>query len=48
MEAEKGHSKNILQIRKKCLESISSRQIAFGKFVKSREQFQILVLLFMN
>ena len=43
MEAEKGQSKNILQIRKKNSESLSFRQIAFEKVVKSRKQFQILV-----
>ena len=35
---------NILQIWKKYLESISNKQIACEKFVKSREQLQILVL----
>ena len=39
-EAEKETIKNILQIRK---ESISFKQIAFEKFLKSRKQFQILV-----
>ena len=40
---QKGLSKNILQIPKKYLESIYFRQIASEKFVKSRNQFQILV-----
>ena len=42
MEAEKGQSKNILQIRKKYSEPLF-RRIAFEKVVKLRKKFQILV-----
>ena len=42
-EAEKGHPKIFCKSEKKYLESISFRQIAFKKFVKSKKQFKILV-----
>ena len=42
-EAEKGTIQKYFANPKRCLESISFKQIAFEKFLKSRKQFQILV-----